>query len=118
MVSLHTLVWLLPSISTFISTSAQFEAAEPAHSIRHNQMLCDWLTCTPMILNFRQAPPPRESKRLSIMPFQNLSTKQSEVAEFGITRLHQIILKQFLKDHVTLKTGLMTAKNSALPSQE
>ncbi len=23
----------------------------------HNQMLCDWLTGTPMILNFRQAPP-------------------------------------------------------------
>ncbi len=41
-----------------------------------------------MILNFRQAPPPTlESKRLSIMPFQTLSMKQSEVAEFGITRL-------------------------------
>ncbi len=61
----------------------------------HNQMLCDWLTGTPMILNFRQAPPyppptpppPRESKRLSIMPFQTLSTKQSEVEEFGIIRL-------------------------------
>ncbi len=39
-----------------------------------------------MILNFRQAPPPRESKRLSIMLFQTLSTKQSEVV-FGITRL-------------------------------
>ncbi len=35
------------------------------------------------------APPPRESKRLSIMPFQTLSTKQSEVAELGITRLRQ-----------------------------
>ncbi len=45
------------------------------------------LTGTPMILNFRQAPPPQESKRLSSMPFQTLSTKQSEVAEFGITRL-------------------------------
>ncbi len=42
---------------------------------------------TPMILNFRQVPPPRESKHFSIMPFQTLSTKQSEVAEFGITRL-------------------------------
>ncbi len=31
--------------------------------------LCDWLTGTPMILNFRQAPPARESKRLSIIPF-------------------------------------------------
>ncbi len=41
---------------------------------------------TSMILNFRQTPP-RESKRLSIMPFQTRSTKQSEVAEFGITRL-------------------------------
>ncbi len=31
---------------------------------------------------------------------------------------HQFrILEWFLKDHVTLKTGLMTAKNSALPSQ-
>ncbi len=26
------------------------------HNIRHNQTLCDWLTSTPMILNFRQAP--------------------------------------------------------------
>ncbi len=35
---------------------------------------------TPMILNIRQAPPPPpppESKRLSIMPFQTLSTKRS-----------------------------------------
>ncbi len=39
-----------------------------------------------MILNLRQMPP-RESKRFSIMPFQTLSSKQSEVAEFGITRL-------------------------------
>ncbi len=31
--------------------------------------------------------PPRESKRLSIMLFQTLSTKKSEVAEFGFTRL-------------------------------
>ncbi len=29
----------------------------------------------------------RESKCLLMMPFQALSTKQSEVAEFGITRL-------------------------------
>ncbi len=28
------------------------------------------------------------------------------------------ILEWFLKDHVTLKTGVMTAKNVALPSQE
>ncbi len=62
-------------------------AAEPAHNIRYNPTLCDWLTGTPMILNFRQAPPLRESKHLSIVPFQTLSTKQSEVAEFGITRL-------------------------------
>ena len=31
--------------------------------------------------------PQRESKHFSITPFQTLSTKQSEVAEFGITRL-------------------------------
>ncbi len=31
--------------------------------------------------------PPRENKRLSIMPFQTLSTKQSEIAEFVITSL-------------------------------
>ncbi len=66
--------------------------AEPANNIHHNQTLYDWLTGTPIILNFRQAPkplppPPRYSKRISIMPFQTLSTKQSEVAEFGITRL-------------------------------
>ncbi len=30
---------------------------EPNHI---NQTLCDWLTGTPMILNFRQAPPPHE----------------------------------------------------------
>jgi len=31
----------------------------------------------------------------------------------------QYILKLFLKDHVTLKTGvMMTAENSALPSKE
>jgi len=30
-----------------------------------------------MILYFRQAPPPRERKHFSIMPFQTLSTKQS-----------------------------------------
>ncbi len=41
-------------------------------------------------------PPPRESKRLSIMPFQTLSTKQSEVAEFSITRL----TKQTWRDKV------------------
>ncbi len=28
------------------------------------------------------------------------------------------ILEWFLKDHVALKTGVMTAENSALPSQE
>ncbi len=84
-------VWLLTSTSEFISTSAQFEAAEPVHNKHHNQMLCDWLTGTPMILCFRQPPPPppppREIKRLLIMPFQTLSTKQSEAAEFGFTRL-------------------------------
>ncbi len=32
---------------------------------------------------------------------------------------HQIsILERFLKDHVTLKTGVMAAENSALQSQE
>ncbi len=36
--------------------------------------------------------PPRVSQRLSIMPFQTLSTKQSEVAEFGITRLDTSII--------------------------
>ncbi len=31
---------------------------------------------------------------------------------------HQIsILKWFMKDHVTLKTGVMAAENSDLPSQ-
>ncbi len=40
-----------------------------------------------MILNFRKGFPARESKRLSIMPFQTLSMKQSKVAEFGIARL-------------------------------
>ncbi len=44
------------------------------------------LRVTPRILK-RPPPPPRESKRLLIMPFQTLSTKQSEVAVFGITRL-------------------------------
>ncbi len=29
---------------------------------------------------------------------------------------HQISLEWFLNDHVTLKTGVMTAENSALPS--
>ncbi len=36
---------------------------------------------------------PRESKRLSIIPFQTRSTKQSQVAQFGITRLEQIVIK-------------------------
>ncbi len=50
-----------------------------------------------MILNFRQVPPPpRESKRLWIMPFQTLFTKQSEVAEFGITRLPHNTLTVYL----------------------
>ncbi len=32
---------------------------------------------------------------------------------------HQIdLLEWYLKNHVTLKTGIMTAENSALPSQE
>ncbi len=39
-------------------------------------------------------PPQRESKHLSIMPFQTLSTKQSEVAEFDITRLKDRFLNQ------------------------
>jgi len=41
-----------------------------------------------MILNFRQAPPSERKKHFSIMPFQTLS-KQSEVTEYGITRLEQ-----------------------------
>ncbi len=73
--------------AAYLCLQRKFEAAEPAHNIRHIQTLCEWLTGTPMILNFRQVPPPRESKCLSIMPFQTLATKQSEVAEFGITRL-------------------------------
>ncbi len=42
-----------------------------------------------LMVSFWNQPPPhtRESKLLSIMPFQTLSTKQSEVAEFGITGL-------------------------------
>ncbi len=78
--------------AAYLCLQRKFEAAEPAHNICHNQTLCDWLTGTPMILNFRKAPPPRESKRLSIMPFQTLSMKQSEVAEFGITRLIYIYI--------------------------
>ncbi len=78
--------------AAYLCLQRKIEAAEPAHNIRHNQTLCDWLTGTLMILNFRQATTPsptRESKRFSMMPFQTLSTKQSEVAEFGITRLRE-----------------------------
>ncbi len=42
------------------------------------------------------SPPRRESKRLWIMPFQTLSMKQSEVAEFGITRLQQFTKKKII----------------------
>ncbi len=66
--------------AVYLCLQRKFEAAELAHNICHNQTFYDWLTGTPMILNVRQPPPPqRESKRLSIMPFQTLSTKQSEV---------------------------------------
>ncbi len=61
MMSLLTRVWLLTSTSLFISTSAQFEAGDPAHGIRHNQTLCEWLVGTTMILNFRQAHIQRET---------------------------------------------------------
>ncbi len=62
----HNLQKLFTAISTPVFRSMVlfsphncylFEATEPAHSTRHNQTLCDWLTGTPMILNFRQAPP-------------------------------------------------------------
>ncbi len=53
-------VWLLTSTSSFITTSAQFEATEPVRNIHHNQTLCD--VCTP-------------------------PTKQSDAAEFGITNI-------------------------------
>ncbi len=46
--------------SAYLCLQWKFEAAEPAHNIRHNQTLCDWLTGTLMILNFRQAPAPHE----------------------------------------------------------
>ncbi len=41
----------------------------------------------------QQDSPPPESKRLSIIPFQTRSTKQSQVAQFGITRLERIVIK-------------------------
>ncbi len=51
-----------------------------------------------------------------------VSTKKknlSSTAVFNIDNKHQIsILEWFLKHHVTLKTGVMPADNSALPSQE
>ncbi len=60
------------------------------HNTRHNQTLCD--LAYGYTNNFKlqtSAPPPKkESKRLSFMPSQTLSTKQSEVVEFGTTRLH------------------------------
>ncbi len=56
-------------------------------SAYHKQTLCDLLMGTPMIKKIQTSATPWESKRLTIMPFQTLSTKQSEEAEFGITRL-------------------------------
>ncbi len=48
-----------------------------------------WLAygCTNDFKLQKSPPLPWESKRLSIIAFQTLSTKQSEVAEFGITGL-------------------------------
>ncbi len=46
----------------------KFEAAETAHNIRHNQTLCDWLTGTPMILNFRQASPHEKVNTCQLCP--------------------------------------------------
>ncbi len=46
----------------------KFEATEPAHNIHHNQTLCDWLTGTPMILNFRQASPPWKVHAFQLCP--------------------------------------------------
>ncbi len=47
---------------------------------KHMKMY-DWLTGTPIILNFRQASPHEKVNACQLCP----STKQSEVAEFGIT---------------------------------
>jgi len=45
----------------------------------------------------------------------NATNKWRNNAEFSINQLIQLgILKWFLKDHVRLRTGIMTAENAAL----
>ncbi len=58
----HNLPKLFTAIFTLVFCSMilfspHIEVAEPTHNIHHNQTLYDWFTGTPMILNFRQAPP-------------------------------------------------------------
>ncbi len=61
-------------------------------SVYRSMVLSSPHTCV-----YSECPPPRESKRFSIMPFQTLSTEQSEVAEFAITRLgYHILFRLYL----------------------
>ncbi len=54
--------------TAYLCLQWKFEAAEPAHNIHHNQTLCDWLTGTPLILNFRQAPPHEKVNACQLCP--------------------------------------------------
>ncbi len=50
-------------------------------------------------------------------PDKNITMFSTQIIQ--IVFEHQISMSEwFLKDHVTLKTGVLTAENSALPSQE
>ncbi len=58
--------------AAYLCLQRMFEAGEPAHNMRHNQILCDWLTATPMILNFRQVPPP--TRKLTLLNYALLES--------------------------------------------
>ncbi len=52
----------------YLCLQRKFEAAELVHKMHHKQTLCDWLMGTPMILNFRQAPPHEKVNVFQLSP--------------------------------------------------
>ena len=73
----------------------KLDAAEHAHNTRHNQTLL-YVIGLRVTNDFKlqTSARPRERKRFSIMPCQTPSTKQSELAEFCITRLDIAWIRQ------------------------